>query len=288
MDTNLKSKVWNDKKITAHHAIIPTGASVDVTRMKPDEKKLYALICQRYLAQFYPCHEYDQTTIELTVDNDVFAVKGRIVRIAGWKSILAAGNNNTEQNHPQLPPFSEQDQAYVTDTQIKDKLTQPPGRYTEGTLIQAMKNVGKAVADQVLKKLLKETSGLGTEATRASIIETLLKRGFINKQKKYLISSDTARALIDALPEPIKDPATTAVWEQALDDIAQGKRKANQFVQDQAKMVRTLTEQVKQGLPQAFTEHKSCTPLHACPACQHPLIRRKGKTGWFLGMQSLS
>ena len=99
-------------------------------------------------------------------------------------------------------------------TKVEDKQTQPPARHTEGTLILAMKNIDKWVENPVLKKRLKETAGIGTEATRASIIEVLLKRQFVSKQsKKYLVSTAQARALIDALPDPVKDPATTAVWE---------------------------------------------------------------------------
>jgi DNA topoisomerase-3 len=152
-----------------------------------------------------------------------------------------------------------------------------------------MKNIGKWVENPVLKKRLKETAGIGTEATRASIIEVLFKRQFVSKQsKKYLVSTAQARALIDALPEPVKDPATTAVWEQALDDIAQGKGNAEQFVEDQAKMITLLTEQVKQSSPQAFKALESNSKQFDCPEpeCGHTLARRKGKTGFFWGCRN--
>ena len=147
-----------------------------------------------------------------------------------------------------------------------------------------MKNVGKFVEHPALKKRLKDTSGIGTEAARASIIELLLKRGFIGKHKKnYLVSSDKARSLIDALPEPVKDPATTAVWEQALEDIAQGNGNPDRFVDDQARMVTLLVEQVRQSVPSEFKALVANTPTYECPECGHPLVRRNGKKGFFWG-----
>jgi DNA topoisomerase-3 len=147
-----------------------------------------------------------------------------------------------------------------------------------------MQTIGKQVDNPVLKKMLKKTSGIGTEATRASIIEMLLKRGFIRKQgKKQLISSDNARILMDALPEPVKNPVMTAVWEQALEEIAQGQRDAEQFLQDQINTVTRLTEQVKQQRPESFGNAE--TTQYRCPECDQPLRRKpaKKRKGFFWG-----
>jgi len=284
-DATLQSKVWNDKKITAHHAIIPTGSKL-TTKLTDTEAKLYDMICRRYLAQFYPPYIFDQTHIEITVAEDVFQTTGKQQLDLGWKIALQDADSGNEKTK-QLPHITKGDILKVIDTRIEDKQTQSPARYTEGTLIQAMKNIGKLVKNPVLKKRLKETSGIGTEATRASIIEVLLKRKFISKQgKKNLVSTMQARALIDALPEPIKDPATTAVWEQALEDIAQGKGNAIQFVQDQANMVRRLTEQVKQSVPNAFKTLETTSERFDCPQCEHALVRRKSKNGFFWGCRN--
>lgn len=284
-DATLQSNVWNDKKITAHHAIIPTGSKL-TTKLTETEAKLYDLICRRYLAQFYPAYQYDQTQIEITVADTVFQATGKQPLAQGWKITLQASDHPSEKSN-RLPNLKKGDSVTVIEARIEQKQTQPPKRYTEGTLIQAMKNIGKTVENPALKKRLKDTSGIGTEATRASIIEVLLKRQFISKQaKKNLISTPQARALIDALPDPVKDPATTAVWEQALEDIAQGKGHAEQFVTDQANMVRRLTQQVKQGTPHAFKTLDTQSKKFACPQCDHSLVRRKGKNGFFWGCRN--
>ncbi|WP_431064510.1 DNA topoisomerase III [Methylotuvimicrobium sp.] len=289
-DSSIRSKAWNDNKITAHHAIIPTGVKRK-RALDTNESRLYGLIVRRYLAQFYHDHEYDQTMIELAMGDDRFKSTGKRVIEAGWKLALQTSdqlhkNDQQDMNdqETELPKLSKDDRVSVVDCRVDDKQTKPPARYTEGTLIQAMKNVGKFVENPALKKRLKETSGIGTEATRASIIELLLKRGFIDKQKKnYLVSSDKARSLIDALPEPVKDPATTAVWEQALEDIAQGNGNPDRFVEDQARMVTRLVEQVRQGVPAELKALGANTPSYECPECGHPLVRRNGKKGFFWG-----
>lgn len=285
-DLSIRSKAWNDNKITAHHAIIPTGVKCKGA-LDANESRLYELIVRRYLAQFYPDHEYDQTTIDLAVGEDRFKATGRRVIVPGWKLALQRDDQENPKNkETALPKLVKGDATRVVDCRVEDKETQPPARYTEGTLIQAMKNVGKWVDNPVLKKRLKETSGIGTEATRASIIDLLLKRGFIAKQKKYLVSSEKARTLIDALPEPVKDPATTAVWEQALEDIAQGNGNPDRFVDDQARMVTRLVERVRQGMPAEFKALAANTKTYECPECGHPLARRNGKKGFFWGCRN--
>jgi DNA topoisomerase-3 len=288
-DATHRSKVWDDKKITAHHAIIPTGTK-STKPFTDAEVQIFDLICRRYLMQFYPFHEFDQTQIELSVDEDIFHASGKQVIVQGWKEVLQRSTHvNDETASTKLPNIKQNDKLNVLTTKVEDKQTQPPARYTEGTLISAMKNIGKWVENPILKKRLKETAGIGTEATRASIIEVLLKRQFVSKQsKKHLVSSAQARALMDALPDPVKDPATTAVWEQALDDIAQGKGNAEQFVEDQAKMITLLTEQVKQSSPKSFKALESNTERFDCPEleCGHTLARRKGKTGFFWGCRN--
>ncbi len=282
-DINTVSKAWNDQKITAHHAIIPTGIKPK-KQLTETEQQLFKLICLRYLAQFYPVHEYDHTKMVIGVNEDKVEASGKQVVVKGWKAVLQV-NNDDELSV--LPGWMEGVTVTVDSTEVKAKKTQPPLRYTEGTLIQAMKTIGKFVENPILKQRLKDTSGIGTEATRASIIEVLIKRKFITKQgRNNLVSTVQAKALIDVLPVPVKDPATTAVWEQALDDIAQGQGDAAQFVADQAKMVSVLTERVKQKEPEGFKVLAADTPRHPCPICEHYLVRRKSKNGFFWGCQN--
>ncbi len=229
-DPKLRSKAWNDKKITAHHGIIPTAARINIGAMSQDEFRLYDLIRRHYIAQFYPAFEYDRTVIDSKVVSERFRASGRVERLRGWKDVLRGEaqskkkkSKDQQRSEQKLPPVVKDDVVGVENAKIEEKKTKPPPRFAEGTLIGAMKNVGRLVEDKRLRKILRETSGIGTEATRASIIENLLMRKLLVQEgKKNLVSQPAARALIDMLPHSVTDPATTAVWEQALDDIAYG------------------------------------------------------------------
>lgn len=280
-DMNLRSKAWNDSKITAHHAIIPTAAPADISRMSETELQVYDLIRRRYLAQFYPTHEQDKTLVTVSVGQENFQATGRRVIVEGWKALYqsAPQMGGDEGDSQELPRLDEGTACSVATAEAVAKQTKPPARFTEGTLVAAMKNVARLITDERLRRVLKETSGIGTDATRGSIIKTLLDRGFLVKHKKNLLSTDTGRALIDALPAPVKDPGTTALWEQALDDIAQGHGNLDEFVRRQAEWVSQMVDRAKRN-----GELKGVsTQQHPCPACGKPLRRRKGKNGIFWG-----
>lgn len=285
-DTDRKSRAWNDKKITAHHAIIPTATPTDVSRMNINEQRLFDLVCRHYIAQFYPEYEYQQTSVTVAVCDETFKASGRMPKVPGWRQLFGKEtNDDQEQDQQPLPNLSEGMVARVCNTSVESKQTKPPARYTEGTLIAAMKSVGKQIDDPTLKKVLRETAGIGTEATRAGIIETLLQRGFISKQKRHVISTSTGRALIAMLPKSIKDPATTALWEQGLDDIAQGRGELATFIEGQARWIDDVLRQIKQNT-HAATDKQTFVDgdkQHACPNCGKPLRRRKSKTGFFWG-----
>lgn len=281
-DSTLRSKAWNDAKITAHHAIIPTQAMVDVSRMNEREQRLYDMVCRRYLAQFYPAHERDKSRVELTVDGENFRATGFINRVTGWRAVLRDDDDEQENSAP-LPPLSQGMAVTAVESGFESKQTQPPARFTEGTLIAAMKSVGKEIDDPELRKVLRETSGIGTEATRAGIIETLLQRKLIQRQKKQLISTPAGRSLIDMVPDEIKNPITTAVWEQALDDIAQDKGSLESFLRHQADWIgKILRQSLSTSLPDQ-PQAKVAQPSHPCPECGQPMYRRNGKKGWFWG-----
>ena len=291
-NAGLRSRAWNDARITAHHAIIPTTACVDIQRFTVDERLLYDLIRRRYVAQFYPEHQYDQTTIEVEIEGERFKASGRVSRVPGWRAVMeplpaeeAVEEDETAQQV--LPPVVQGDAATVTDVSLETRKTKPPPRFTDGTLVAAMKSVAKYVQDPKLKAVLKETSGIGTEATRPSIIETLLKRGFLTRKgKKQLISTDVGRRVIDTLPVVVTDPATTAVWEQALDSIAQGKSALGEFMAAQTQWLTGLVRMAKASAPPHSPEVQSnqvAQSPHLCPACSKPMARRKGKEGWFWG-----
>ena len=310
---SIRSRAWNDQKITAHHAIIPTSGRVNVAAMSTDETRLYDHIRRHYLAQFFPHFEYDRSVIDTTIQAELFRASGRVAKIPGWKQVLGSPPKKSQESDPeeqQLPAVKKGESAIVEKAELEEKQTKPPNRFTEGTLIQTMKNIGKLVEDTRLRKILRETAGIGTEATRASIIETLLKRQLLAKEgKKYLISMPVGRVLVDVLPHSVTDPATTAVWEQALEDIAQGNGPLDEFIGKSELWITKLIANVKArqrlginhfaNLPpppsttsQTAGRRRSATfsgsssgsgSEHTCPNCNQSMVRRKSKQGWFWG-----
>lgn len=284
LELGRKSRVWNDSKITAHHGIVPTAIPCDLAKLSEAEHQVYDLIRRYYLAQFLPAHEYDQTEVMVELEQECFVATGRRVGVQGWRilfprAVIGEGDDTGEESEDQaLPTLTKQELCRVGRLEVLARKTTPPKPFTEGTLIAAMKHAARFVTDERLKSRLKETSGIGTEATRAGIIETLLKRGYINKQKRALVSTPTARQLIDALPSALTDPGMTALWEQALDDIAAGKMELQEFMARQASMVGKLVQHAQQAtmmLPQQ--DYKKC------PQCEAPMHKRQGKYGAFWG-----
>lgn len=280
-----QSKAWNDKKITAHHAIIPTASACETGRMSPQERRVYALIRARYIAQFYPDFEADCTVLTIHITGATFRASTRRIIVGGWKALEAAGDKREAEDAAEnaaLPDVQQGESCQVGDTEIQAKETRPPARYTEGTLIAAMKNVASLITDPKLRQVLRASAGLGTEATRAGIIQALIDRGFLLKRKKELVSSQAGRMLITILPRGITNPETTALWEQALDDISAGKMSLDAFVARQVKWVQAALEQVKsQGLNLPRIEEK--TVQKRCPQCGRPMKRRAGTHGAFWG-----
>lgn len=241
-----KSRVWNDGKITAHHGIIPTIQATDISKMSEDERRVYDLIRRHYLAQFLPLHEADNTQIRLECAGHTLVAVGNVVVTSGWRILFSEVKNEPNENTQSLPRLAENAQCPVTGKNIRELKTRPPEHYTEGTLIAAMKNAARLVTDERLKQRLKESAGLGTEATRAGIIETLLKRGYIRREKHHLIATSSATTLMAMLPDIVKDPGMTALWEQALDDIASGKLPLALFLQKQSMWINKMVEQARQ------------------------------------------
>ena len=251
-----RSRLWDDSKITAHHGIIPTRKTVDLTQLNDSERKVYGLVRSHFLAQFLPDHEVDKTHLRLNCAGETLTARGSVVIVSGWRQLFLREMATHSPEETQALPALQQGQTCeveqgqtceVEQVDVRARQTQPPEHYTEGTLIAAMKNSARFVSDERLKQRLKENAGIGTEATRAGIIQTLLKRGYLIKQRRFLLATDTASTLIDALPEKLKDPGTTALWEQMLDDIATGKMGLEAFLVQQQEAVTALTAQIVRG-----------------------------------------
>lgn len=277
VDFSIKSKAWNDKKLSAHHAIIPTAnTQIDASRMTTDECKIYDLVCRSYVAQFYPNYEYDKTDIEISAADEVFATSINVDVVLGWKVVVT---NQTDLSQNNIPKITQGQQLNVDGVDIDTKQTKPPIRYTEGTLIAAMEKAHLFVTDSGLKKVLKGNEGIGTEATRANIIDLLKKRNFITLNKKHIISSDTGRTLIATVPNAVKDPGMTAIMEGSLSKIASGELKLNAFMDWQIVWLRQLIKSIK-------TQTISIDPnvkTTECPNCGKNMLLRKGAKGQFWG-----
>ena len=276
------SRAWNDKKITAHHGIIPTKQPCDLGKMSEVERQVYQVIRQHYLAQFLPVYEQDATRVSLLCGGQLFKTRGNVVVVPGWKILFEKEPEGDEAqddtDNAQLPPLQKGLECRVTGAAMKPQQTKPPEHYTEGTLVAAMKNAAQFVTDPRLKKILKENAGLGTEATRAGVIETLLARGFIVKKGKSLRTAVVAGELMGVLPMPLKDPGMTALWEQALDDIAAGKMSLDEFMAKQSAWTAQLVEK---GRHQAVSI--TVPPSPPCPVCGGVTLQRTGKSGSFWG-----
>lgn len=282
LDTAFTSRVWNDKKITAHHAIIPTRQPFEIAKLNAKELKVYSLIRLHYLAQFMPLQETDVTDATFNIGNQLFRTRGRVMVHAGWKSLFSGEQSEEgeedKESDAQLPALEQGSVCSVTGASVKDNMTKAPPHHTEGTLIAAMKNAASLVTDPQLRKVLRDNAGLGTEATRSGVLETLFKRGFLEKKGKFIQATQMARELIAALPETLTSPGMTALWEQALDDIAQGKSGLSEFMQKQTQWTRHLIEK---GRVAAFKVTAPVGP--ACPQCGGPTRLRKNKEGKFWG-----
>ncbi|MBV2131702.1 DNA topoisomerase III [Pseudomonas sp. MAP12] len=246
LDAQRRSRAWSDAKVSAHHGIIPTVAAKELDRLVGKQRAVYTLIRARYLAQFLPNHEYDRTQADFACAGQALRAVGKVIVEPGWRRALPEALTPTrgrEAPEPQaLPALREGEDCAVHEVTLKDLQTQPPKPFTEGDLIKAMKNVAKLVDDPRLKQKLKDTTGIGTEATRAGIIQGLLDRGYLTKQGKALAATPAAFSLIDAVPRPIADPGTTAIWEQALDMVQSGEMPLEEFVAKQSAWMSKLVE----------------------------------------------
>jgi DNA topoisomerase III len=232
-DRSRRSRAWNDKKVTAHHAIIPTLVAKPDASLSAAERSIYEMVARRYLAQFYPPFEFHETNIEINIGGERLRATGRQTLCDGWRALFAtlpqdATDNDRdgeadEAGSQPLPLLRDGDAITCGDVAIAERRTTPPKRFTDATLIQAMTGIARFVDDPKVKQLLRETDGIGTPATQAQIIETLFERRFIEKQGRHVISTPVGRALIQTLPETATRPDMTALWEAAMRRIVDGQ-----------------------------------------------------------------
>ena len=279
-DLSIKSRAWNDKKISAHHAIVPTTVETKLSNLSEKEKNLYMLIAKSYIAQFYPAQEFLSTKVELSAGGEMFTASGKVILQQGWKSLYQndAKKDDVENEEEQqsLPDMQQGDSVEFAGGKIVEGATKPPARFTPATLLKAMKEIHKYVHDKELAASLKECSGIGTEATRAGMIDELEKRGFIKKAGKNFVPTEIASSMCRILPESLIYPDLTARWEDALDKIGKKEMSLADFGTQQKRFL----DELLAGAKEAKIPPPRNLPL--CPACKKPLRRRKSKKGtWF-------
>ncbi|SHG24285.1 DNA topoisomerase-3 [Marinomonas polaris DSM 16579] len=272
-DASRKSKAWNDKQVTAHHAIIPTTQAHKAASLSKTEALVFNLIARQYLMQFYPEYDYLASYIKLEIEGGLFEAKGNTPISLGWKALLPSKNkckDPEDENQNELPKLSKNEELWCIQGQVQEKVTTPPAAFTDATLLAAMTGISRFVTDKDIRAILKETDGLGTEATRASIIELLFKRGFLMRQGKQIHASQTGRAFIDCLPKQLVTPDMTAKWESALNSISLGEASYQEFM--------TNLEGNLNQLLSASRDMPTSALQNLPPPTKSPFAKRKGST----------
>ncbi len=233
-DPSIKSSTFNDKKITAHHGIVPVDNAARWDKLNDKEQNLYRLIAKRYIAQFFPVHEYDATVIVLTLGDETFAASGKVVTRKGWKMLYSGaekGPGSAEETQA-LPLLVQGDSTRVESVSGKEAQTKPPACFTEGTLIAAMENIWRSFDDEKLQAQLKEVGGIGTPATRAAIISELKRKEYLVTDGKALHCSDHGRELLKKVSARVRSAQLTAQFEEKLKLVEKGELNVEGFTKE--------------------------------------------------------
>ncbi|SDB81933.1 DNA topoisomerase-3 [Pelagirhabdus alkalitolerans] len=268
----------NDQKVSDHHAIIPTEEPVQLSDLDSNERKIYDLVVKRFLAVLSKPHRYQQVTISAEANNHMFQTKQTKVIEAGWKSIY-------QDVDEEMKKINLQNGETVEATfKMNESETTPPERLTEGTLLKAMENPTSFMDDKdtQVASTLKRSGGLGTVATRADIIDKLFNTHYIERKGKYLHTTSKGRQVLDLVPDDLRSPALTAEWEDKLMQIASGKLKSNQFIQEMKDYTKTVVNKIKQT--DATFKHDNVTGTK-CPSCGKLMLEVNGKKGRMLVCQ---
>ncbi len=291
-DLNRRSAAWNDARVDAHHAIIPTLRARPAGALSENERHVYNLVARYYLMQFMPEAIHREGRLDLSVGEHRFRATETALLEPGWKTLEprqrpSGAAASSEPPKKPLPRLEKGDDVTCVDTAVKERMTQPPQHFTDATLLAAMTNIARFVGDPLLRKTLRDTDGLGTEATRAAIIETLFRREYLYREGRHIRAAEKGRSLIHALPEAISQPDMTARWEATLEQIRAGAGDPRQFLE-------SLKEQITGFIRQPAThsgdrsrhqhsgaESKSDSDAIHCPKCRAPMRIREGRFGRF-------
>ncbi len=289
----------DDKKVSDHHAIIPTEQFVQLSHMTVDERRIYDLVVRRFLAVMYPPYEYQQTSITIQAGGETFLAHGNVVTSSGWKAVYENDLADFDEEDPgaegdelsrqtiksqNLPPLNRGDVLKGLSFAMTEGKTKPPAHFTEATLLSAMENPVAYMEsqDKAMAKTLGETGGLGTVATRADIIEKLFSSFLLEKKGKEIFLTSKARQLLDLVPEDLKKPELTADWEMKLSRIASKTLRRDVFMRDIRSYSTELIQEIKSG--EGSFRHDNLTN-HKCPQCGKRMLLVKGKNSELLVCQ---
>ena len=298
-DKSRHTPVFNSKKVEEHHAIIPSASCKVTTPLEGDEALIFELVAKRYISFFMPDYEFLQVNINADINGELFSASGRQVLNEGWKSVENylldkdyENDNDEDTNSAPLPDTSEGENGSCNDINLLEKNTKAPARFSEATLLKAMNEVYRYVISPEIKKILKDTDGIGTAATQAGIIKELIDSEMLIKKGKHLISSPAARSLIHALPQNITLPDLTAVWETFFRKIKDSQISIDEvinYIQDNIREIISSAKPIT-VLGMDNTKSKKSDSKKSskksnvkCPRCGAPMFLRNGKNGSFWG-----
>jgi len=277
-DRQKKGRAWNDKEVDAHHAIIPTERKQSIRNLTRTEAAVYDLVARFYLMQFEADASFREGTLICEIAAERFRARETGLLEPGWKQLEPKQRRSQEKPAARpLPRLKEGEQVVCSDTHCKSRETQPPVAFTDATLLSAMTGIARFVSDPALRKTLRDTDGLGTEATRAGILQTLFKRDFLYREGRAIHATEKGCTLIDALPPSVAAPDRTAIWEARLETVRHGDCSEEDFIARLEKELQSLLSTALTGPPGDAASHSG---IH-CPRCRAPMRQRTGKFGDF-------
>ena len=283
----------DDKRVSDHHAIIPTEQFVQLDHMTNEERKIYDMVVRRFLAVLYPASQYEQVTMEAKVAGETFAASGKVIKSLGWKEVYEDGADDDLEDEAddekklkdqRLPEMKTGTRLKILKTSLNTGKTKPPARFTEATLLAAMENPVKFMEtrDKEAVKTLGETGGLGTVATRADIIEKLFHSFMMEKKGNEIHITSKAKQLLELVPEDLKKPELTADWEMKLSQIAKGRIRQGDFLHQIRDYTCEIVDEIKTG--EGTFRHDNLTNK-VCPQCCKKLLAVNGKNSKMLVCQ---
>lgn len=278
---NLTKRFVDNTKVSDHHAIIPTEQYVNLSNFSTEERKIYDLVIKRFLAILSKPFIYEETMIKIEVQGELFSTSGRIVKDQGWKAIYAEqydliARNDDEKTADHLPDVNQGDALPLHLTRAINGKTKPPTRYTEASLLTAMEHPEKFIANKALRQTIATTSGLGTPATRADIIEKLFNSFYMEKNGKEIVPTQKGIQLMELVPDDLRSPALTAKWEQQLALISKKQADAKTFINNMQDYVKKMIATIMAS--STSYRHDNLTRVR-CPDCGKFLLEVKGKKG---------